>query len=168
MGASRPNQTASRFNNAAPSSNREASRSRQYTNRAIHEDLPPSSPPSSPPQEAPRSRHPTNRVFDDLPPSSPSTPSSQFSSPPPISRSSTPVPTSDYSHVRSHSRYKPSRNGALRHQHAYDDVMPTYHSDIRKRTRPHYESARETEDLERETVEERHRVRVHDKCVAMP
>ncbi|KAG2046092.1 hypothetical protein BDR06DRAFT_1039184 [Suillus hirtellus] len=33
---------------------------------------------------------------------------------------------------------------------------------IRKRTRPHYESAQETEDLERETVEERHRVRVHD------
>ncbi|KAG1777887.1 hypothetical protein EV702DRAFT_1196684 [Suillus placidus] len=56
MGASRPNQEASRFNNAALSSNREASRSRQYTNRAIHEDLPP----SLPPQEAPRSCHPTN------------------------------------------------------------------------------------------------------------
>ncbi|KAG2030200.1 hypothetical protein BDR03DRAFT_987239 [Suillus americanus] len=162
MGALRPNQTASHFNNAAPSSNREALRSCQYTNQAIHEDLPPSSPPSSPPQEAPHSHHPTNRVFDDLPPSSPSTPSSQFLSPPPISRSSTPVPTSDYSHVRSHSRYKPSRNGALQHQHAYDDVMPTYHSDICKRTRPHYESAQETEDLERETVEERHHVRVHD------
>ncbi|KAG1856149.1 hypothetical protein F4604DRAFT_1932006 [Suillus subluteus] len=99
MGASRPNQTASCFNNAAPSSNHEASRSCQYTNRAIHEDFPP----SSPPQEAPRSHHPTNQVFDDLPPSSLSTPSSQFSSPPPISCSSTPVPTSDYSHVRSHS-----------------------------------------------------------------
>ncbi|KAG2340034.1 hypothetical protein BDR05DRAFT_950671 [Suillus weaverae] len=159
MGASRPNQTALRFNNAAPSSNHEALRSRQYTNRAIHEDH---LPPSSPPQEAPRSCHPTNRVFDNLPPLSLSTPSSQFLSPPPISCSSTPVPTSDYSHVRSHSRYKTSRNGALQHQHAYDDVMPTYHSDIRKQTRPHYESARETEDLEHETVEERHHVRVHD------
>ncbi|KAG1776277.1 hypothetical protein EV702DRAFT_1198298 [Suillus placidus] len=158
IGASRSTMGASRFNNAAPSSNREASRSRQYTNRAIHEDLPP----SSPPQEAPRSCHPTNRVFDDLPPSSPSTPSSQFSSPPLILRSSTPVPTSDYSHVRSRSRYKPSHNGALRHQHAYNDVMPTYNPDIHKRTRPHYESAQETEDLEREMVEERRRVRVYD------
>ncbi|KAG1789794.1 hypothetical protein EV424DRAFT_1355580, partial [Suillus variegatus] len=163
--ASRFSQTASRFNHAAPSSNREASRFRQHTNRTIYEDFPP----SSPPQEAPHSRHPTNRVFDDLPPSSP-TPSSQFSSPPPISRPSTPVPTSDYLHLRdaiypSRSRYEGSRNEALRHQHAYNDVMPTHNPDIRKRTRPHYESARETEDLERETVEERHRARVHDKLL---
>ncbi|KAG1887862.1 hypothetical protein F4604DRAFT_1916718 [Suillus subluteus] len=160
--ASRFSQTASRFNHAAPSSNREASRFRQHTNWTIYEDFPP----SSPPQEAPHSRHPTNRVFDDLPPSSP-TPSSQFSSPPPISRPSTPVPTSDYSHLRdaiypSRSRYEGSRNEALQHQHAYNDVMPTHNPDIRKRTWPHYESARETEDLERETVEERHRARVHD------
>ncbi|KAG2139152.1 uncharacterized protein EDB93DRAFT_1253077 [Suillus bovinus] len=60
MGASCPNQTALHFNNAAPSSNHEASHSRQYTNRAIHEDLLPSSPPSLPPQEAPHSCHPTN------------------------------------------------------------------------------------------------------------
>ncbi|KAG1900867.1 uncharacterized protein F5891DRAFT_1188365 [Suillus fuscotomentosus] len=158
IGALRPNQEALYFNNAAPSSNREASRSHQYTNRVIHEDLLP----SLPPQEAPHLHRPTNRVFDDLPPSSPSTPSSQFLSPPPISRSSTPVPTSDYLHVWSRSRYKPSHNGALRHQHAYNDVMPTYNSDIRKQTQPHYESALETEDLEREMVEERHRVRVHD------
>ncbi|KAG1838868.1 hypothetical protein DFJ58DRAFT_845910 [Suillus subalutaceus] len=118
-------------------------------------------------QEAPHLCHPTDRVFEELPPSSPPTPSSQFSSPPPISRQSSPVPPLDYSHIQdttysSCSRYKCSHEEALRYQHPYDDVMPTYNPDTRKRTRPRYESAWETEDLEREMVEERHHARVHD------
>ncbi|KAG1730174.1 hypothetical protein EDB19DRAFT_1912998 [Suillus lakei] len=163
MGASHPNQAASCSNQEASRSNHEASRSRRNTNRAIKDNFPP----SSPPQEAPRSRHPTNRVFEELPPSSPPTPSSQFSSPPPISRASTPMSTSGYSHVGdatylSRSRYEHSHDGPHRYQRALDDAMPTYNLDTRKRTRPIYESARETEDLEREMVEERHRVRAHD------
>ncbi|KAG2046181.1 hypothetical protein BDR06DRAFT_1014952 [Suillus hirtellus] len=163
MGALRPNQAASHSNQEASCSNHEASRSRRNTNRAIKDNFPP----LSPPQEALRSHHPTNRVFEELPPSSPPTPSSQFSSPPPISRASTPMSTSGYSHVGdvtylSRSRYEHSHDGPRRYQHALDNAMPTYNLDTRKRTWPIYESAQETEDLEREMVEERHRVRAHD------
>ncbi|KAG1838528.1 hypothetical protein DFJ58DRAFT_733783 [Suillus subalutaceus] len=135
---------ASRSNQAASHSNHEASRSRSSA----------------------LSVTPTNRVFEELPPSSPPTPSSQFSSPAPISRASTPMSTSGYSHVGdatypSRSRYEHSHDGPRRH-HAFDDAMPTYNPDTHKWTRPHYESAQETEDLEHEMVEERHRVRVHE------
>ncbi|KAG2047009.1 hypothetical protein BDR06DRAFT_1014263 [Suillus hirtellus] len=168
MGASCPNQAASCSNQEALHSNHEASCSRRNTNRAIKDNFPP----SSPPQEALCSRHPTNRVFEELPPLSPPTPSSQFSSPPPISCASTPMSTSGYSHVGdttylSRSRYEHSHDGPRRYQHALDNAMPTYNLDTRKRTRPIYESARETEDLECEMVEERHHVRAHDKCIAI-
>ncbi|KAG1740125.1 uncharacterized protein EDB91DRAFT_1248452 [Suillus paluster] len=161
--ASCSNQEVSRSNQEALCSNHEALCSRHHTNRAIYDNFPP----SSPPQEAPHSRHPTNRVFEELPPSLPPTPSSQFLSPPPISRVSTPMSTSGYSHVRdvtypSRSQYERSHNGPRRYQHAFDNAMPTYNPDTRKWTWPHYESAWETEDLEHETVEERHRVRVHE------
>ncbi|KAG1723151.1 hypothetical protein EDB19DRAFT_1916250 [Suillus lakei] len=54
--ASRSNQEALHFKHAAPSSNREALCFHQHTNRAIYEDILP----SSPPQEAPHSCYPTN------------------------------------------------------------------------------------------------------------
>ncbi|KAG2083551.1 uncharacterized protein F5147DRAFT_782873 [Suillus discolor] len=134
------NLTASRSTMGASRSNQEASRSHRHTNRAIYDNFPPLSPPA---------------------------PSSQFLSPPPISRTSTPMSTLGYPHVGdatypSRSRYEHSHDGPRRYQRAFDDAMPTYNPDTRKWTRPHYESARETEDLECETVEERHRVRVHE------
>ncbi|KAG1751731.1 hypothetical protein EDB19DRAFT_1824642 [Suillus lakei] len=84
------------------------------------------------------------------------------------------APRSYYSHLQdaiypSRSQYNGSRNEALRHQHAYNDVMPMHNPDIHKQTRPHYESARETEDLECKTVEDRHRARVHDNLpISLP
>ncbi|KAG1887882.1 hypothetical protein F4604DRAFT_1916759 [Suillus subluteus] len=160
--ASCPTMGASCSNQEASHSNHEALCSRRHTNQAIYDDLPP----SSPPQEAPCSRHTTNQVFEELPLSSPPTPSSQFLSPAPISRTSTPMSTSGYSHIGdatypSHSRYEHSHDGPCQYC-AFDNAMPTYNLDTCKWTQPHYESARETEDLEREMVEERHHVRVHE------
>ncbi|KAG2048982.1 hypothetical protein BDR06DRAFT_975570 [Suillus hirtellus] len=76
-----PNQAASRSNQEASCSNHEALRSCRNTNQAIKDNFPP----LLPPQEAPHLCHPTNQVFEELLPSLPPTPSSQFSSPPPIS-----------------------------------------------------------------------------------
>ncbi|KAG1795440.1 uncharacterized protein HD556DRAFT_1442292 [Suillus plorans] len=168
MGASRSNQEASHSTMGASRSNQEASHSTMGASRSNQEASRSTMGASHSNQEASRSHRHTNRaIYDNFPPSSPPTPSSQFSSPPPISRASTPMSTWGYPHVGdatypSRSRYEHSHDGPRRYQRAFDDAMPTYNPDTRKRTRPHYESARETEDLERETVEERHRVRVHE------
>ncbi|KAG1810842.1 uncharacterized protein BJ212DRAFT_1483975 [Suillus subaureus] len=89
MGALHSTMRASCSNQEASHFNLEASRSHRHTNRAIYDNFPPSSPP---------------------------TPSSQFSSPPPISHASTPMSTLGYLHIGdaiypSHSQYEHSHDG---------------------------------------------------------